>query len=113
MNTSGKAHIQYTYKGHRYDVEFEVIDQDVPNILGLYTCIDMNLVQCIKTVADDTNDVFEKYDEVFNGLGCFINIQYHINVNQRHKPVVYPHNVFQSSCDLKCKKNSNVWNTSM
>ena len=25
LNTSGKAHIQCTYKGHCYDVEFEVI----------------------------------------------------------------------------------------
>ena len=59
MNTLGKLHIQCTYKGHLYDVEFEVIDQDVPNILGLHTCIKMSLVQCIKTVVDDTNDVFE------------------------------------------------------
>ena len=57
LNTSGKAHIQCTYKGYCHNVEFEVIDQDVPNILGLHTCIEMNLVQHIDTVADDTNDV--------------------------------------------------------
>ena len=87
LNTSGKAHIQCTYKGHCYDVEFEVIDQEVPNILGLNTCIEMNLVQRIDTVA---NDVFEKYSEVFSGLGCIANIQYHINIYPSHKPVVHP-----------------------
>ena len=50
----------------------------------------MNLVQCIDTVADDTNEVFEKYSDVFNGLGCITNIQYHINIYQSHKPVVHP-----------------------
>ena len=45
------------------------VDQDVPNILGLHACIEMNLVQRIDTVADDTNEVFEKYSDVFNGLG--------------------------------------------
>ena len=62
LNTSGNAHIQCTYKGHHYDVEFEAINQDVSIILGLHN----HLVQCIDTVADDTNDVFEKYSEVFN-----------------------------------------------
>ena len=37
LNTSGKAHIQCTYKCHHYDVEFEVTDKDVHNILGLHT----------------------------------------------------------------------------
>ena len=54
----------------------------------------MNFIQRIDTVADDTNDVFEKYSEVLNGLGCITNIQYHINVDQSHKPVVHPHDVF-------------------
>ena len=47
---------------HSYDIEFEVIDQDVPNILGH---IEMNLVQHIDTVTDDTQKIFEKYNDAF------------------------------------------------
>ena len=113
LNTSGKAHIQCTYKGHCYDIELEVIDQDIPNILGLHTCIEMNLVQHIDAVADDINEVFEKYSDVFNGLGGITNIQYHINIDQSHNPVVHPPRRFPVKLHPKSKRSSNVWSSSM
>ena len=53
-------------------------------------CIEMNLVQRVDTVTDDTHKFSEKYNDVFNGLGCITNIQYRINIDQSHKPVVHP-----------------------
>ena len=74
----------------------------------------MNLVQCIDTVTDDTNEVFEKYSNVFNGLGCITNIQYYINTDQSHKPVVHPPRRIPVKLrpkvqeELKCMEQLNV-----
>ena len=90
LNTTGKASIQCQYRGKQYTIEFKVIDQDVPCILGLSICIEMNVVQRIDTVDEQTDAIYEKYSNVFDGLGCINNIQYHINIDQTCKPVIYP-----------------------
>ena len=53
LRTCGRAKIPCQHKDDHYLIEFEVIDHDVPNILGLVTCIKMNLVQRIDTVSKD------------------------------------------------------------
>jgi len=50
-NACGKITIECEYIGHTHAVSFEVIDQDVPNILGLQTCVNMNLVQHLDAMA--------------------------------------------------------------
>ena len=45
LNTCGKAVISCQYKGRYYRIDLEVVDQEVPNILGLKTCTEMNLIQ--------------------------------------------------------------------
>ena len=90
LNTAGKASVQCQYRGKQYTIEFEVIDQDVPCILGLDTCIEMNVVQRIDTVDEQAGAIYEKYSDVFDGLGCINNIQYHINIDQTCKPVIHP-----------------------
>ena len=42
LNACGKVTINCQHKGKFYPVIFEVIDQDVPNILGLTTCVELN-----------------------------------------------------------------------
>lgn len=77
----------------------------------------MNLVQRVDTVTDDTHKIFEKYNDVFNGLGsvgCITNIQYSINIEQSYRPVVHPpphvpvklH--FKVQEELKCVEQLNV-----
>ena len=41
LHTCGKATIPCEYNGHLYMVEFEILDQEVPSILGLPTAIEM------------------------------------------------------------------------
>ena len=50
LRTCGKAKIPCQHNTNHYLVEFEIIDHHAPNILGLATCTDINLVQCIDTV---------------------------------------------------------------
>ena len=75
LATCGKATIPCLHNGKQYDIEFEALDLDVPSILGLPTSIKLNLIKRINTVqeqnAQDSNptNFFEKYKDVFDGLG--------------------------------------------
>ena len=57
-------------------VEFAILDQEVPSILGLPTTIEMNLVCCVDTLDTmmDGQDlvwaeIFDHHSDVFAGLG--------------------------------------------
>jgi len=70
-------------------IEFEVIDQDVPSILGLPSTVEMNLVHRVDTIdtQDLPNKVFGQYSDV---LGCISDPTYHINIEPSCKPVIHP-----------------------
>ena len=90
--TCGRAKIPCQHKDDHYLIEFEVIDHDddVPNILGLVTCIEINLVQRIDTVSKDHVTLFEQYYDVFEGLGCITDVRYHIRTDPTKTPVIHP-----------------------
>ena len=90
LHTCGKVTIPCQYKDRNYHVEFEVIDQNVPNILGLPTCIDMNLVQRIDTAGSNQVTLFEQYYNVFGGLGCVTDVRFHIRIDSTKVPVIHP-----------------------
>ena len=59
--TRGKVQLPRQHKDNHYLVKFEVVDQDVPNILGFVTCIKINFVQRIDTVTNKNITLFEQY----------------------------------------------------
>ena len=73
-----------------------MLDQDVPNILGLPTSVELNLIKRIDTVQeqntpDNSNsEIYEKYKDVFDGLGCITDILYHIDVDPSCQPIIHP-----------------------
>ena len=87
LNTCGKAAINCQHRGRQYCVEFEVVDQEVPSILGLKTCTEMKLVQRIDSLDID---LLDQYSDVFEGLGCITDVTYHIKVDPTHPPVIHP-----------------------
>ena len=93
--TCGKATMLCQYNGKKYKVEFEILDQDVPSILGLPTAIELNLIKCIYTVEEQTTpdnngEFYGKYKDVFDGLGCVSDVLYHIDVDPSCQPVIHP-----------------------
>ena len=97
LHTCGKAIIPCEYNGHQYMVEFEILDQEVPSILGLPTTIEMNLVHrvdTLDTVMDGRDpvcaEIFDYYSDVFAGLGCISDVLYHINIDSSCQPVIHP-----------------------
>ena len=69
---------------------FEVIDHDVPNILGLTTCVELNLVQRLDSINTQSNDILDSYSDVFEGLGCITDALYNIKIDKNAKPIVHP-----------------------
>ena len=90
MKACGKACITCEYKDKYTIVEFEVVKQDVPNVLGLKTCKEMNLVQRIDSIGTAPSDMLDEYKDVFEGLGCITNATHHIKIDKHSKPVVHP-----------------------
>ena len=90
LNACGRVTMKCEHKGNVYAVNFEVIDQEVPKILGLQTCVEMNLVQCLDAINNNNADFLDSYSDVFEGLGCISNTEYHIKVDKTYQPVVHP-----------------------
>ena len=90
MKACGKATIVCEHKHKFTVVEFEVVKQDVPNVLGLKTCKEMKLVQRIDSVTMKTGNLLDDYKDVFTGLGCITSATHHIKIDPNHKPVVHP-----------------------
>ena len=86
LHTCGKTTIICQHKGRSYDIEFEVVDQNVPSILGLKGCIKMNLIQQVDAIQVHAQNIFSKYSDVFDGLGCITDVIYHIEINQNSNP---------------------------
>ena len=58
------------YKNRCYPVEFNAVDQEVPSILGLNFCTEINLIQRIDTIKNHHHtDLLDMYNDVFKGLG--------------------------------------------
>ena len=90
MNACGKTSITCEHKEKYTVVEFEVVKQDVPSVLGLKTCREMKLVQRIDGIAVAPSDLLNEYKDVFEGLGCITDATHHIKIDEHCKPVVNP-----------------------
>ena len=90
LNACGKVTMNCQHKGKRHPVVFEVIDHDTPNILGLKTCVELNLVQRMDAIDNHHVDILDRYSDVFEGLGCITDASYHIKVDESAQPVVHP-----------------------
>ena len=90
LNAWGRVTMKCEHKGNIHAVNFEVINQEIPNILGLQTCVEMNLVQRLDAINNNDTDFLDFYSDVFKGLGCISNTKYHIKVDKTYQPVVHP-----------------------
>lgn len=80
------------YKGKKYDVEFEVIKNKAPAILGVESCEEMGLVKRLHLLKTES-DILSEYEDVFTGLGCIPGV-HHIKTDADVTPVIHaPRNV--------------------
>ena len=90
LKACGKASMVCEYKQKLNVVEFEVVQQNVPSVLGLKTCKEMKLVQRVDSIGTKSDDPLEEYKDVFEGLGCITNTTYQIKIDPDKNPVVHP-----------------------
>lgn len=98
LRTIGK-HSLCSHGNKYWPIEFQVVNLEVPNILGFTTCLQLNLVkrvlrinknECTTSTSTSNNDIFEQYSDVFTGLGCVKGVTHHIETDPVAKPVIHP-----------------------
>lgn len=85
----GTAKLKLHHKQRAYDVEFFVIDGQVESLIGLPSCVDINLLCRIDTITDKNEHILNEFADVFEGIGCMPG-EHHIVVDPAVQPVVHP-----------------------
>ena len=86
-------------QGKYWPVEFEVIN--VSDILGLNTCVEMQLIKRIEVL---TNDTLNQHADTFHGLGCITEVTHDIELDLNCKPVIHPPRKVPVTIQSKVKK---------
>ena len=63
----GKISVTIEYRAKYSVAEFLMVEQTLPNILGLPFCLDLGLIHRVHAIEQE--NIEDKYKEVFNGLG--------------------------------------------
>ena len=80
INVEGQCTLVCSYMGTQGQHQFYVVSTQAPPILGLSSCLSLNLIQLIlsvegsqgsDTVSLNPGDILTEYKEVFEGLGSF------------------------------------------
>ena len=89
LDTIAKATLLVGAKEKFFPVEFQVADHKAEPVLGLQTCLDLQLIKRIYTAnTEDPNQLLNEYSDVFEGLGCFPG-DYNIQLKDIAKPVIH------------------------
>ncbi|XP_022805060.1 uncharacterized protein K02A2.6-like [Stylophora pistillata] len=84
----GKVSLTCEYKGEVTAIDFILVEQDLPSILGLRSCLDLGLIKRIYRIEEENLE--SEYADVFEGLGEVKGVQYKIQIDPNATPVVHP-----------------------
>ena len=89
-NLSVKGQVTYTaeYKQKYYPIEFVVVEEKAPALLGLETCIELGLVKRVNQVEKEES-VLDEFKDVFQGLGR-LKQKHSIRLKPECEPVIHP-----------------------
>ena len=85
----GKCTLDIHHNNTIQSVPFIVADTISPPLLGLQTCVDLNLIKHVWAVNANAPDFIQDYKHIFGELGCFKG-DYHINIDPNATPVIHP-----------------------
>ena len=95
------AALNVKLRGKTHPVEFQIIEHSTTPVIGLQTCHELNLVKRVSSVDtkgeenqsndtnQDVNEILQKYEDVFDGIGC-LKGTYQIKIDPNVSPVVHP-----------------------
>ncbi|XP_041983368.1 uncharacterized protein LOC121736323 isoform X2 [Aricia agestis] len=81
----GEVELLCTIKNEESNITFKVVQEKVIPILGLDTCEKLELIARVKTLKES-----ECEDDVFNGLGCYKDYEYDIDLIENPKLEIIP-----------------------
>ena len=89
-NLSVKGKVTYTaeYKRKYYPIEFVIVNERAPALLGLETSIELGLVKRVNKVEKEES-VLEEFKDVFQGLGR-LKQKHSIRLKHECEPVIHP-----------------------
>ena len=88
ITPSGKISLTCEYKGKFTVLDVILIEQDLPSILGLKSCLDLGLIKRIYYLQEENLE--SEYADVFEGLGEIKGVQHKIQIDPNATPVVHP-----------------------
>ena len=88
ITPSGKISLTCEYKGKFTVLDFILIEQDLPSILGLKSCLELGLIKRIYHLQEENLE--SEYADVFEGLGEIKGVQHKIQIDPNATPVVHP-----------------------
>ncbi|RXN08425.1 retrotransposon-like family member retr-1 [Labeo rohita] len=89
METKGKVWLKCGYKDTEFDLEFQIVEEDSPAILGREACSKLGLIKRVYKVENkNQTDILSEYQDVFTGLGCVPGL-HHIQLNPDVAPVIH------------------------
>ena len=69
-------------------LKFLLVEQDLPPILGLKSCLELGLVQRIYSYKEESLE--SEYADVFEGLGEIRGVQHKIKIDPNANPLIHP-----------------------
>jgi len=92
INPLGVTTLQVVHKNVAHQIEFFVVDYKATTILGLPSCIKLDVVRRVDALTRQFHrqdeGVLAEYSDVFVGLGCFPG-EHHIVTDKNVQPVIH------------------------
>ena len=108
----GECDLQCKFKGELHSLNFKVVSGTQQPLLSGETCTKMGLITVhvlnkvdVVSAAEEPQDIFKKYKDVFEGLGCLPG-EYHLEVDPSISPV--KHTVRRVAIPLKSELKKHI-----
>ncbi|XP_060874020.1 uncharacterized protein K02A2.6-like [Metopolophium dirhodum] len=86
--TLGTCSLRCCYKNNIEVITFFIVDFDCITVLGLASCQQLNLLQRVNVVNNNSShSVLKYYNDIFESLGC-LPIKCHIHINNEVEPII-------------------------
>ena len=82
----GKCDLICKVWGNKYNVPFQVVDENFAALLGRASCEEINLIKRVDQVRSDS--ILKEFPNVLRGMGCLPG-DYHITLDSSVTPVVH------------------------
>ena len=90
ITSKAKVSLVCEYRGKYNVLDFILVEQDLPSILGLKSCLELGLIKRIYSLEEEQPRLETAYEDVFEGLGEIKGVQHKIQIDPNAIPVVHP-----------------------